>query len=72
VARARLEGTSGRLEAMSPLAVLSRGYALVTDAGGHTITSSTTIGPGSVMTIRFADGSMSAVAGGVRQGQLPL
>ena len=71
-ARARLEGTSGRLEAMSPLAVLSRGYALVTDAGGHTITSSTALGPGSVMTIRFADGSMPAVAGGVRQGRLPL
>ena len=36
--RARLEGTAARLESVSPLAVLQRGYALVSDPAGHPLT----------------------------------
>ena len=38
-AKSRLEGMAGRLEAVSPLAVLSRGYVLVTDRKGTPVTS---------------------------------
>jgi exodeoxyribonuclease VII large subunit len=74
-ARARLEGTAARLEAVSPMAVLARGYALVTDPAGHPLTSATAVSPGSVLRLRFADGEVGARADGakpVRQGSLPL
>ena len=75
-ARARLEGTAARLESVSPLAVLSRGYALVTDRAGAPITSAAGVKPGARIGLRFADGEVRATAdgGGVasRQGSLPL
>jgi exodeoxyribonuclease VII large subunit len=37
-ARVRLARATGALDALSPLAVLARGYAVVTDATGHAIT----------------------------------
>ncbi len=74
-ARARLEGSAARLEAVSPMAVLARGYALVTDPAGHPLTSAAAIAPGSALRLRFADGELGARADGakpVRQGSLPL
>jgi exodeoxyribonuclease VII large subunit len=75
-ARARLEGTAARLESVSPLAVLARGYALVTDPAGAPITQATGVKPGSRMRLRFADGEVKATADGGRpgdrQGMLPL
>ena len=44
--RARLEGTAARLESVSPLAVLQRGYAVVSDAAGHPLTSAAKVAPG--------------------------
>ncbi|HEY6431922.1 MAG TPA: exodeoxyribonuclease VII large subunit, partial [Acetobacteraceae bacterium] len=40
---ARLTGTGAQLESVSPLAVLSRGYALVTDPSGHALTSAAAV-----------------------------
>jgi exodeoxyribonuclease VII large subunit len=74
-ARARLEGTAGRLESVSPLAVLQRGYALVTDPKGHPLTTAAAVRPGTRLRLRFADGEVGATAEGsavTRQGQLPL
>src|SRR6185312_15169299 len=75
-ARARLEGCGARLESVSPLAVLQRGYALVTDPSGHPLTSATLVRPGARLHVRFADGQVKATADGgkapVRQGSLPL
>ena len=75
-ARARLEGTAARLESVSPLAVLQRGYALVTDPAGHPLTSAAAVKPGARLALRFADGSVNATADGGRktdrQGLLPL
>jgi len=47
---------SGRLQALSPLAVISRGYTLVTDDNDHLITRATTLDPGSRLLIKFVDG----------------
>jgi exodeoxyribonuclease VII large subunit len=75
-ARMRLEGVVGRLEAVSPLAVLQRGYALVLDADGHTVTRAAAVRPGARLTLRFADGEQGATADGggetERQGRLPI
>jgi len=75
-ARARLEGTAARLESVSPLAVLARGYALVTDPAGAPITQAAGVKPGTRMRLRFADGEVKATADGGRpgdrQGMLPL
>jgi exodeoxyribonuclease VII large subunit len=75
-ARARLDGTSARLESVSPLAVLARGYALVTNPAGAPITQAAGVKPGARMRLRFADGEVRATADGARpgdrQGMLPL
>lgn len=75
-ATARLEGTAARLESVSPLAVLGRGYALVSDSSGHPLTSAATVKPGARLSLRFADGEVRATADGKRgpdrQGSLPL
>jgi exodeoxyribonuclease VII large subunit len=75
-ARAKLEGCGSRLEALSPLAVLSRGYALVTDPKGSPITHVAKIKAGAKLRLRFADGEVGATADGgrpgERQGTLPL
>jgi exodeoxyribonuclease VII large subunit len=75
-ARAHLAGTAARLESVSPLAVLARGYALVTDPVGAPITHATGVKPGAKLRLRFADGEVRATADGARpgerQGLLPL
>ena len=75
-ARARLDGTAARLESVSPLAVLARGYVLVSDTSGHPVTSATAVKPGARLGLRFADGEVKATADGGRkpdrQGSLPL
>jgi exodeoxyribonuclease VII large subunit len=58
------------------LAVLARGYALVTDPAGAPITQAAGVKPGARMRLRFADGEVKATADGGRpgdrQGLLPL
>ena len=75
-ARLHLEGVVGRLESVSPLAVLQRGYVLVTDSEGHALTHAAEVQSGARLTLRFVDGEKHATADaegkGERQGQLPL
>jgi len=49
---------------LSDTAILERGYALVTDAGGRVIRRAAEIAPGDGLTLSFADGAASAVATG--------
>ncbi|MBO5294008.1 MAG: exodeoxyribonuclease VII large subunit [Clostridia bacterium] len=58
---ARLSNIAARLEAMSPLSVLSRGYAAVAREG-KTLTRAAQIFDGDTLELRFADGSVRAVA----------
>jgi len=60
--RARLTGIVGRLESVSPEAVLARGYALVQDGHGKPVTTASGRSRGGAITLRFADGT--------RQGRL--
>jgi exodeoxyribonuclease VII large subunit len=63
-ARARLEGLSGRLRSVSYAAVLERGFALVSDPAGHPLTRAAEVAPRAALTLRFADGTVAAVAEG--------
>ncbi|MEX2229161.1 MAG: exodeoxyribonuclease VII large subunit [Dehalococcoidia bacterium] len=49
-----------RLEALSPLATLDRGYALVSRAGGGLVTSAAEVAPGDRLEIRWRDGAHAA------------
>jgi len=73
---ARLAGASAGLEALSYTRVLERGFALVSDAAGHPITTASAIKPGDRLRLRLADGEVRATAdggkAGTRQGSLLL
>jgi exodeoxyribonuclease VII large subunit len=56
----RLGRASARLEALSPLAVLSRGYALVYAADGTLLRSATKTSVGQTIRARLAQGTLEA------------
>ncbi len=60
--RVKVEGLGNHLESVSPLAVLDRGYALVTNRAGHPLTSAGAVNPGERLRLRFADGEVGATA----------
>ena len=59
--RAAVEGMRQALEAVSPQAVLSRGYAIVTDpVNGSIVRSARQVRPGDRLDIRLGDGTIAA------------
>ncbi len=54
--RGEFQRLTAQLEALSPLGVLSRGYALVQDTDGRVVPSAAELHPGDRATLRFADG----------------
>ncbi|HKV51806.1 MAG TPA: exodeoxyribonuclease VII large subunit [Gemmatimonadaceae bacterium] len=58
--RARLEIAAGRLDALSPLATLGRGYALATDETGRALTNASQFEPGRAFGLRLRDGQVTA------------
>lgn len=60
----------GKLEALSPLAVLQRGYAVATDRDGGVATSASAFEVGQSMTVRFADGAVNATVQSIEKEQL--
>jgi len=59
-ARGRLGAVAGRLDALSPLATLARGYAVATDPDGGVLASVDRFEPGSRFHLRVRDGSVEA------------
>jgi exodeoxyribonuclease VII large subunit len=58
--RAALDRRTAALEALSPVAILNRGYALVFDASGQLIKDATRLKPGDDISARLARGSIRA------------
>ena len=58
--RSRLERAVGALEALSPLAILERGYALVFDASGKLVKDAQQVKPGQDISARVANGEITA------------
>ena len=54
---ARLSSIDARLHSLSPLAVLDRGYALVLDANGALVRSTSQVARGDTVTTRISDGA---------------
>lgn len=67
--RKRLETSAARLDAMSPLKVLSRGYSITENNRGAAIVSASSLHPGDHITIRFHRGSADAWVEQVREEQ---
>lgn len=65
----RLETSAARLDAMSPLKVLSRGYSITENNRGAAIVSASSLHPGDHITIRFHRGSADARVEQVREEQ---
>jgi exodeoxyribonuclease VII large subunit len=63
-ARAHLTGLAARLDTASPLALLQRGYVLVTNPAGQPVTSAASVKPGGKLRLHFGDGEVDAVAQG--------
>lgn len=57
--KSRVAATAGKLDALSPLRVISRGYALV-EKNGRTVTKTADLQTGDFIRIKLSDGSFSA------------
>jgi exodeoxyribonuclease VII large subunit len=64
--RGRLDQLAGQLEALSPLAILDRGYALVFDASGMLLKDAARVQAGDEISARLARGTVRAT---VKRGQ---
>ena len=56
--RERLARLAASLDAMSPLKVLGRGYAIVQGEDGHVLTSARGAAPGDRLSLRLTDGRL--------------
>lgn len=59
-----------RARALSPLATLERGYAVLQDADGHVVTSVAGLAAGASISVRVADGRVHATTTGVEADPL--
>lgn len=65
--QARLERTALKLQALSPLSPLERGYALI-EGAGHFIRSVHDVAPGQSIQVRLKDGTLAALVEAVEAG----
>lgn len=67
--RSRLALAAGRLDALSPLRVLSRGFAAVEDSGGSLVLRASNLSGGEHLVLRFSDGRVPVLV--ASPGSLP-
>jgi exodeoxyribonuclease VII large subunit len=68
--RAAVEQLSAKLSQLSPLLILDRGYAIVTNRSGAIVKSSTAAPPGSTVQVRLAKGRLEAVVSNTQEPQM--
>jgi len=59
--RAHLDRVTRQIEALSPLAILDRGYALVFDSAGKLLKDSTAVAAGNEISARLSRGTLTAI-----------
>ena len=69
--RRTLAALAGRLQALSPLSTLERGYAVPLTPDGHVLRSVEQFAPGREFVLRVADGRVDCETGAVHPDQLP-
>ena len=62
---ARVGSLAATLDALSPLKVLGRGYAIARDSDGHVVTNASALAPGDAVSVRLGEGSFEAAVTGV-------
>lgn len=68
--REQLASLSARLDGMSPLKVMARGYAALSDAAGKPVHSVQDVQPGDSVHARLSDGTLAlTVTGAAAQGK---
>lgn len=67
----RLETVMARLDALSPLSVLSRGYSITQKKGGEIVRSVHQITAGELIDVRLGEGSIEAEVRRIREETLP-
>ena len=67
--RHAIEAACGKLEALSPMRVLERGFSLTQRADGRVVTSAADVPPGERITVRVHDGGIDATVDGTRTKQ---
>jgi len=67
--KAKVQMLSHKIQALSPLAVLERGYAIVTSEDGKTIKKTTDAKPGQNINLRMSDGILKANVREVEDGR---
>jgi exodeoxyribonuclease VII large subunit len=60
-ARAELATAAARLDALSPLAVLGRGYAIARTADGRVLRRASEVAPGDALSVRVAEGEVDTL-----------
>jgi exodeoxyribonuclease VII large subunit len=65
--RQALAAAAGKLDALSPLAVLGRGYAVAQDDAGRVLRRVADFAPGAPFALRVSDGSVPCAAKGKRK-----
>ena len=66
-ARVALVASLSKLEALNPLAVVSRGYAVISDCDGVMLKSIDQIKIGDKINVKIKDGTVNATVSGVRR-----
>jgi exodeoxyribonuclease VII large subunit len=64
--RERLAALAGHLDALSPLAVLGRGYAIARLPSGEVLRRARDVAPGDAFTVRLGEGEVDATAARIR------
>jgi exodeoxyribonuclease VII large subunit len=65
--RRALAVAAGRLDALSPLGVLTRGYSLTRTADGHVVTRAADVAPGDRVTITLREGALDATVDAIKK-----
>ena len=63
----RLATLAGKLDSLSPLAVLGRGYSLVQTTDGQLVRTTKQLKPGETITVRFARGQVDATVSSIKK-----
>lgn len=71
-ARHRLALAGGRLQGLSPLEKISKGFGFLTDQSGHRIEQVSDVKAGDPITVRISDGRIEAVVTDVRTSGMPV
>lgn len=67
-----VEHRRARVQALSPLATLQRGYAVLQDADGHVVTSVGAVTAGAALSVRVADGRVHVTTTGTETIEAPI